>query len=100
MSVDVRLNASHLGLQAISPTSVHLHTCTWPIVGCSVPRMGDTAKDKLCCVLCRYGLKTNGNILVNAWLGGRADGALNAVIAAYLAISIPPMQVCEKRMSL
>lgn len=44
-------------------------------------------------MLCRYGLQTNGNILVNAWLGGRADGVLDAVVAAYLAISIPPMQV-------
>ena len=27
-----------------------------------------------------------------AWLGGKADGALNALMAAFLAISLPPMQ--------
>ena len=41
----------------------------------------------------RYGLATRGNVLENAWLGGMADGLLNALMAAYLAISIPPVQV-------
>ena len=41
----------------------------------------------------RYGLATEGNVLVNRWLGGRAEGLLDLAIAAYLSISIPPMQV-------
>lgn len=41
----------------------------------------------------RYGDRTQGNILVNRWLGGRAEGVLDLAIAAYLSISVPPMQV-------
>ena len=41
----------------------------------------------------RYGDKTQGNILVNRWLGGPAEGILDLAIAAYLSISVPPMQV-------
>ena len=41
----------------------------------------------------RYGDKTQGNILVNRWLGGPAEGVLDLAIAAYLSISVPPMQV-------
>lgn len=41
----------------------------------------------------RYGLATEGNVLVNRWLGGRAEGCLDLAIAAYLSISVPPMQV-------
>jgi hypothetical protein len=41
----------------------------------------------------RYGTKTEGNVLVNEWLGGPAEGFLDLAIAAYLSISIPPMQV-------
>ena len=41
----------------------------------------------------RYGDKTEGNILVNRWLGGPAEGILDLAIAAYLSISVPPMQV-------
>lgn len=44
-------------------------------------------------IMGRYGLATRGNVLENTWLGGTADGVLNALMAAYLAISIPPMQV-------
>lgn len=41
----------------------------------------------------RYGDRTQGNILVNQWLGGPAEGVLDLAIAAYLSISVPPMQV-------
>lgn len=41
----------------------------------------------------RYGLATQGDLLVNSWLHGRAEGVLDAVLVAYLAISIPPIQV-------
>ena len=41
----------------------------------------------------RYGTKTEGNVLVNEWLGGPAEGFLDLAIAAYLSISVPPMQV-------
>ena len=41
----------------------------------------------------RYGDRTQGNILVNRWLGGPAEGVLDLAIAAYLSISVPPMQV-------
>lgn len=41
----------------------------------------------------RYGLATEGDLLVNSWLHGRAEGVLDAVLVAYLAISIPPIQV-------
>ena len=43
----------------------------------------------------RYGHQTQGDCLVNSWLGGRADGVLDAAMAVYLAISIPPMQVTQ-----
>lgn len=41
----------------------------------------------------RYGLATEGDLLVNSWLHGRAEGVLDVVLVAYLAISIPPIQV-------
>ena len=41
----------------------------------------------------RYGLATEGDLLVNSWLHGRAEGIFDAVLVAYLAISIPPIQV-------
>lgn len=42
----------------------------------------------------RYGLQTQGDLLVNDWLGGgRAEGCLDAVVLAYLAISMPPIQL-------
>jgi hypothetical protein len=41
----------------------------------------------------RYGLATEGDLLVNRWLHGRAEGVFDAVLVAYLAISIPPIQV-------
>ncbi|CAL8462502.1 g2035 [Coccomyxa elongata] len=41
----------------------------------------------------RYGAKTEGNVLVNEWLGGPAEGFLDLAIAAYLSISVPPMQM-------
>ena len=40
----------------------------------------------------RYGAATEGNILVNSWLGGSAEGILDLAIAAYLSISVPPVQ--------
>lgn len=43
----------------------------------------------------RYGMNTQGNVLVNSWLGGLPEGLLDAVMAVYLSISIPPMQVCR-----
>eukprot|EP00887_Chlorella_sp_A99_P003836 scaffold11.g3836.t1 len=39
----------------------------------------------------RYGLRTEGDVLVNAWLPGRWDGALDALVALYLSISMAPM---------
>ena len=40
----------------------------------------------------RYGLATSGSLLADTWLGGGvADGALDAAVVAYLAISMPPM---------
>lgn len=41
----------------------------------------------------RFGLATQGDLLNNNWLGGHAEGVLDAVLVAYLAISIPPIQV-------
>lgn len=42
----------------------------------------------------RYGLQTQGDLLVNDWLGGgRAEGWLDAAVLLYLAISIPPIQL-------
>ena len=40
----------------------------------------------------RFGSDTAGDILVNTWLGGRAEGFLDAAVTCYLAISIPPVQ--------
>ena len=45
----------------------------------------------------RYGLATEGDLLVNSWLHGRAEGIFDAVLVAYLAISIPPIQVPRVR---
>ena len=40
----------------------------------------------------RFGLDTQGSLLVNGWLGGgAADGALDAAAVAYLCLSVPPM---------
>lgn len=45
----------------------------------------------------RYGQHTEGDLLVNDWLGGgRGEGALDAAVVVYLAISMPPIQVCQK----
>ena len=41
----------------------------------------------------RFGRDTAGDILVNTWLGGRAEGFLDLAVTAYLAISMPPVQV-------
>ena len=40
----------------------------------------------------RFGAATAGDILVNTWLGGRAEGVMDAAVVAYLAISMPPVQ--------
>jgi hypothetical protein len=40
----------------------------------------------------RFGRDTAGDILVNTWLGGRAEGVLDLAVTAYLAISVPPVQ--------
>ena len=42
----------------------------------------------------RFGRDTAGDILVNTWLGGRAEGVLDLAVTAYLAISMPPVQAC------
>lgn len=42
----------------------------------------------------RYGQQTEGDCLVNTWLGGRKEGWIDLAMAFYLSISIPPMQVC------
>ncbi|RMZ56478.1 hypothetical protein APUTEX25_001325 [Auxenochlorella protothecoides] len=39
----------------------------------------------------RYGLATGGDVLVNEWLGGAWDGALDAGMALYLALSMVPI---------
>ncbi|PRW60760.1 amino acid transporter [Chlorella sorokiniana] len=39
----------------------------------------------------RYGLRTEGDILVNRWLPGRWDGMLSAAMTLYLSISVAPM---------
>ena len=45
----------------------------------------------------RYGQRTEGDLLVNDWLGGgRGEGALDAAVVVYLAISMPPIQVSQK----
>lgn len=41
----------------------------------------------------RYGLETQGNILVNAWIGGRGEGVLDLIMTAYLAVSAVIVQV-------
>lgn len=42
----------------------------------------------------RYGLQTEGDLLVNDWVGGgRGEGWLDAAVLVYLAISMPPIQV-------
>ncbi len=41
----------------------------------------------------RFGLATEGNVLVNRWIGGRAEGVLDLFMVAYLAISAPIVQV-------
>lgn len=41
----------------------------------------------------RYGMETQGNVLVNEWIGGLPEGVLDGVMVVYLSISIPPMQV-------
>ena len=41
----------------------------------------------------RYGQQTEGDCLVNIWLGGRKEGWIDLAMAFYLSISIPPMQV-------
>eukprot|EP00884_Botryococcus_braunii_P011112 jgi/Botrbrau1/20000/Bobra.200_1s0008.1 len=41
----------------------------------------------------RFGLATEGNVLVNRWIGGRAEGVLDLFMVAYLAISAPIVQM-------
>jgi amino acid permease len=41
----------------------------------------------------RWGLATQGDILVNKWLPGRASGVLDAAMAVYLSISMAPMAI-------
>lgn len=41
----------------------------------------------------RYGAATQGDMLVNTWLSGRAEGILDLATTLYLSISIPPMQM-------
>ena len=41
----------------------------------------------------RFGQQTEGDCLVNTWLGGRKEGWIDLAMALYLSISIPPMQV-------
>ena len=41
----------------------------------------------------RFGQATEGDCLVNTWLGGRREGWIDLAMALYLSISIPPMQV-------
>ena len=41
----------------------------------------------------RFGQGTEGDCLVNTWLGGRREGWMDLAMALYLSISIPPMQV-------
>lgn len=41
----------------------------------------------------RFGQATEGDCLVNTWLGGRKEGWIDLFMALYLSISIPPMQV-------
>lgn len=43
------------------------------------------------CAAARYGLKTEGDVMVNNWLPGRWNGALDAVMALYICISMAPM---------
>ena len=44
----------------------------------------------------RFGQATEGDCLVNTWLGGRREGWIDLAMALYLSISIPPMQVRSK----
>jgi amino acid permease len=41
----------------------------------------------------RFGLATQGDILVNKWLPGRATGVLDASMAVYLSISMAPIAI-------
>ncbi|KAK9867727.1 hypothetical protein WJX84_006460 [Apatococcus fuscideae] len=41
----------------------------------------------------RYGAATQGDMLVNTWLHGQAEGILDLATTLYLSISIPPMQM-------
>lgn len=41
----------------------------------------------------RWGLKTEGDVLVNTWLPGRSAGYLDASMAVYLSISMAPMAI-------
>lgn len=41
----------------------------------------------------RFGQATEGDCLVNTWLGGRREGWIDLAMALYLSISIPPMLV-------
>ncbi len=41
----------------------------------------------------RFGQATEGDCLVNTWLGGRRERWIDLFMALYLSISIPPMQV-------
>ena len=41
----------------------------------------------------RWGLATEGDVLINKWLPERASGVLNAAMAIYLSISMAPMAI-------
>ena len=47
----------------------------------------------------RFGQATEGDCLVNTWLGGRREGWIDLAMALYLSISIPPMQVSHSHQS-
>lgn len=42
----------------------------------------------------RYGLATEGDVLVNSWLPGRWDGVLDGLVAIYLSISMVGARLC------
>ncbi|KAK9817843.1 hypothetical protein WJX72_002950 [[Myrmecia] bisecta] len=41
----------------------------------------------------RFGLDTQGDMLLNSWVGGKWEGVVDLAMTVYLSISIPPMQM-------
>jgi hypothetical protein len=39
----------------------------------------------------RYGLRTEGDVLVNSWLPARWDGVLDALMVLYLSVCMAPI---------